>query len=648
MISAIIFTFTPKVGSAVTKQSNVADQTLYNTALFSGPGGAGLSFGNYLVSSTNPYLSAADQATIQASLAAAGQPTDEFYLARANTDLYQGGFSTRNDLARLVGGIDGDFMIGSHKFTWEGNITYGRVKSVSSQPGLVWQNIENAVDAVAGPDGTITCRPGYTNAPIATLSSTCAPLDLFGNGHVSQAALNYITAPAISTQVNKELDAVVDVKGDLIDLPAGSVKVVLGGEIRRESQSFDPGTFFSGEFSQYAVIAPVSGPYYTHEGFGELTIPVISRDMNIPFLESLNLHGAARYTDNSQNGGFWSYTGGGDISPGFGLTIRGNYTRSFREPSVTESFAPVATDFEAGNDPCDARFINGGSNPSVRAANCAAAGVPANFSSAIVSATVAGTGGGNPNLKNEIASSWTVGANFAPTFFRGFSITADYIHIDIADEILQPGIGPIMQACYDAANFPNSPFCADFTRDPTSHQITDFVDSYVNIGTQNYRAAQVSASYVLPLSRIGLPDSAGALDINVNYLHEFKNQYVVGTGSTQFNHDAIGEPADSVTTTVDWRGKKVDWSWTVIYDGPTKVNANSPASDYQYYRVNPYWMANTSIGVNVGDHFTIRAIVNNVFNLGVTQAGPVPEFSTNKEFDAIFGRSFRLSVGVTL
>ena len=37
--------------------------------------------------------------------------------------------------------------------------------------------------------------------------------------------------------------------------------------------------------------------------------------MQIPLLRELTLHGAARYTDNSLNGGFWSYTGGGNWSP---------------------------------------------------------------------------------------------------------------------------------------------------------------------------------------------------------------------------------------------------------------------------------------------------------------------------------------------
>ena len=622
--------------------TNISTQTLYNTDLFSGPGGGGISYGNYILSTSNPYLSTADRQTIVNSLAAAGQPTNQFYLARANTDLYAGQFTTRSSLARGVAGVDGDFAIGTHKFTWEGTVTYGQTNTTSSQPGLVFQNILNAINAVPGPNGQIVCAPGYTNAPIATVSSTCAPLNLFGNGNVSQAALNYINAPAITRQVDKEFDAIVDVKGSLVHLPAGDLNAVIGGEIRRESQSFDPGTFFSGTYSQYAQIAPVAGSFHTHEAFTELTVPILGPDMKIPLIRELTLNGAARYTDNSLNGSFWSYSYGGNLSPVEGLTFRGNFTRSFREPSVTEAFAPVATTFEAGNDPCDSQFINGGSSPATRAKNCAAAGVPTGFSSAIVNATAQGLGGGNQHLGNEIANSWTVGADFAPRFplLRGLVINVDYIHIDINNEIVQPGVGNILQACYDSSSYPSSPFCSDFTRDPTTHQITSFTDTFLNIASQSYRAGQIAGRYSFGLNRLGLPEGAGAINLTVNYLHEFRNSSVIGTGSVQSAHDKIGEPTDSVTTIVDWQTKSVDWSWTIIYDGPTKVDVNNPASNYQYYNVGTYVMANTAIGFAVNDHFKLRAIINNPFGLGVSYAGPVPEFSQNKEFDAVFGRNY--------
>ncbi|MEI5579452.1 hypothetical protein, partial [Streptomyces brasiliscabiei] len=83
----------------------------------------------------------------------------------------------------------GDFALGTHKFRWEATINYGQTKTVTQQPGLVWQNILNALDAVTDDQGNITCRAGYTNADITTRSSTCAPLNIFGLGRASQAAL---------------------------------------------------------------------------------------------------------------------------------------------------------------------------------------------------------------------------------------------------------------------------------------------------------------------------------------------------------------------------------------------------------------------------------------------------------------------------
>ena len=57
-------------------------------------------------------------------------------------------------------------------------------------------------------------------------------------------------------------------------------------------------------------------------------------------------------------------------------------------------------------------------------------------------------------------------------------------------------------------------------------------------------------------------------------------------------------------------------------------------------------MVNSSVGIKVNEHFDLRLNVNNVFNRTVTYAGPVPEFSTNREFDAILGRYYRLTAKV--
>jgi outer membrane receptor protein involved in Fe transport len=628
--------------------SNLAAQPYYSTALF---GGAGSPNGNLILNTANPFLSAADRATIQNALGTPGQD-GTFYLERANTDLETGAFTTSTYLFRIVGGLDGDFALGTHKFKWDVTVNYGRTSAITDTHELITQNFFNALNAVSTPNGP-ACAPGYTNAAIAAYSSTCAPLDVFGVGNESQAALNYVTAPAQTHQVDTQFDFVADVKGDLVHLPAGEVKIALGVEARRESQSFDPGAFYRGQlqndgtYTQYGnsiPITPVSGSYHTHEVFGELTVPLLSADQHIPLIHDLNFHGAARYTDNNLNGGNWSYTAGGNYAPFAGFTFRGNYTHSFREPSVTEAFAPQGSTYEFITDPCDHLNLQSGPNPAVRQANCAAAGIPTNFVAISETQNVQGVAGGNPHLGNELASSWTVGAQANPHFIPGLQITADYVNITIKNEIAQPGITAELQACYDSTSYPNNPYCSTFKRDGT-YNISTFTDFYSNIAVEAFRALQVGANYTLPLDKIGLPSGFGRLNLSANYLHTYRHYTKLGTQDQQLVLGNYTNPVDSANANIDFQTKQFDWLWTVIFYGPTVVDPNAAANEYEYPRVSPYWMFNSSIGFHATEHMDLRLSVNNVFNTSI----PAPNIyvgGTNKYFDAILGRYFRVTAKV--
>jgi iron complex outermembrane recepter protein len=631
------------------RATNVADQPYYSTNFFGSAatlGNPATYNGNLVFNTSNPYLSSTDRALLESQVG----PDGTFYLARANTDLYSGAFTSTSYLFRGIAGLDGDFTVGGHAFKWDATLNFGRNSTITREPQIVSQNFLNAINATTDGNGNIVCAPGYTNATIATLSSTCAPLDVFGLNQASQAAINYITAIAQSHQVNKMLDLVADLKGDVAHLPAGNLVVALGVEIRRESQSFDPGAFFLGDpqadgtyqpYGNSTPITPVSGSYHTHEVFGEVTLPLIGPNQHLPLIHEIALHGAARYTDNTMNGGTWSYTAGGNYAPVGGFTFRGNYTRSFRAPAVTEAFAPNGTAYETATDPCDATAINGGPHPSTRAANCAAAGIPTGFVSNVDNYTATGTISGNPHLQNEEARSWTVGIQANPPMIPGLQLTADYISISIQNEITEPGLTAELDACYDTSDYPNNPYCHTFTRD-NSGQIVSFTDNYYNVAVENFRALQVGLSYALPLNRIGLPAAAGTLNIAANYLHTYRHYTKIGDEDVQLVAGKYTDPVDAVTTTIGWQTAKFDWLWTVIYSGPSLVDPNAAANDYQYPRVSPYWMVNTSIGLHVTDHMDLRLTVNNVFNLGVPDPQVYEANSANKYWDAILGRSFRL------
>ena len=78
--------------------------------------------------------------------------------------------------------------------------------------------------------GNIICRPGYVNADIETGSSVCAPLNLFGSGNISQAALDYVLADSDPTGVNKQYVATASVAGPVFTLPGGDLQFALGLE----------------------------------------------------------------------------------------------------------------------------------------------------------------------------------------------------------------------------------------------------------------------------------------------------------------------------------------------------------------------------------------------------------------------------------
>src|SRR5205085_557530 len=157
------------------KGVNLRAQPVYNSGLFDA---AGTPDGPIIISINNPFLTAAQRAVIQNSInnnpfsdqnVGVVGVQDYFYLSRANTDLASGRASSTTEVYRFVAGLDGNFHAGWRQFNWEIVGNYGHANGQGREPVLVEQNFENAVNAVAGPGGTIICAPGAVNAAIPTI-----------------------------------------------------------------------------------------------------------------------------------------------------------------------------------------------------------------------------------------------------------------------------------------------------------------------------------------------------------------------------------------------------------------------------------------------------------------------------------------------
>ena len=648
--------------------TNLIAQPAYNTNLF---GGAGTVNGMFVVSINNPFLTPGDRSLIQTALnnyitgltaagqtpifqgvtAGPGQPvsyparnTSQFYISRASVDLQGGEATSTQDVERGVVGVNGDFALGSRNFNWEVSVSYGSADNRQLTPSYVFQNLANALNATTNAAGQIICGGTPVNAPTTTASSTCAPLNIFGNGSPSLAAEQYITHLAEVDSFNTQRDTNAFIGGDILKVPAGEWKFSAGFENRRESADFSPDNFYTQDLGQAAVTG-IEGSYHTNEAYFETLLPIFSPMQDIPGLNRVEVEGAARRVDNSIAGDATTYTYQLRWAPIEDVLFRGNKTKSIRAPSITELFLPSATSFQFANDPCDKSFVNQGPNPATREANCAAAipGYnPATFTSNVVNATAEGSTSGNTNLQSEIAFSKTFGVVLHPRFVPKLNISADYIDISLKDAIESLTLVDNLDACYDSSNFPNNPSCGAFTRNAAG-QITNFHAGYVNAGLLEFTGIQAALDYTFDL-----PWALGSLQTSAHYLDTQRLKSQIATAAPLDISGQIGYSKSKGSIDLLYANQGFSWDWQGIFIGPAQFsNQNTPTSQ-DILGVGAWWLINSTLGMKFNPQFQVRLIVDNVFNkqppfpaLATTGGNYAP--ATSVYFAGILGRALQLS-----
>lgn len=630
---------------ANSRGEQLRSQPVYNTALF---GPAGSPDGNLIVKLDNPFLSTAARNTIAAALASnpASDALDQFYLTRANTDLFSGAGASTVEMYRFVGGIESSFELFGRKMNAQIVANYGRSTTQGRQRELVQQNFENALNAVRNSASNIVCAPGAVNSPVPTLSSTCAPINPFGQ-QISQAAQDYVTAIADPRAQNTQWLITASISGELFDLWGGGAGFAVGYEHRDEQARFDPGLFYRGKleadgsrtaFGRSVPIDPVAGGFNTDEVFGELRLPIIGPDQRLPLIRRLEVHGAARYIQNSLAGGDWTYSVDGRWEPLQGLALRANYTRSVRAPAVTELFNPTSQIFTTATDPCDQRFLNGGPNPATRKANCAAAGLPVNFSSDIVDFTSRGTLSGNPRLENEIASARTLGLVLRPEFLAGFSATVDWIDIRVTQAILSLDATQILEGCYDSPSYPNT-LCSRFTRTPAG-QVTFISTGYANAAETNFQGILAQIAYQAETPFLG---AGSAVDLTANYQYIDRLDTRGGLGDLSTSRNSIGYSPHKMTVNATYSNQGFSGMLQWIYFSSTRIDPDQPLKAYQYPVVPAVSFFNGAVSYRLNKKMSVRFNVDNIFDTLPPFPSPAGG-GTIVYNDGLIGRSFRIGV----
>jgi outer membrane receptor protein involved in Fe transport len=473
--------------------------------------------GPLLVNINDPRLTPASVATLKAL------GVTNFEVSKVSEEIGQADAATDNTVMRSVAGLNGTFDAAGRTFRFDASVNYGRTDGRAYKTSVIQQNYVNAMNVKRDASGAIVCDANPTQIvtggavkPVA--DAACVPLNLFGINQASQAALNYVDARAEAKSKLEETDVLVNLgSSNLFSIfGADPVGFNVGLEYRKEQGQFTPDPLQAAGLTQESVVTAVAGQYSTKEIFGETLVPLISSSQAIPLIDTLEFEGRVRYVDNSLTGGFTAYTVGGRYKPVPDIEFRGNYTRSFRAPSIAELYSPQSVSVGQFPDPCDSRNLTVGPNPAVRQKNCAAFytayGItnPSTFFSTANGVGIPVLIGGNPNLQNETATSYTFGVVLRPRFLPKFQAAVDWNHIRVSGNIAALTSTNIAQGCYDNPSFnaanpdAGNAFCTLFTRthggaqngqlviDPKNPGLTNL---FVNGAYSLFQGLTVDASY---------------------------------------------------------------------------------------------------------------------------------------------------------
>ena len=638
------------------RADELTQQPTFNSSLFGGLSGA-LTF-----SVNNPLLT--DQA--RAALVSRGVTT--FSVSRASDDYADLTGFNKTRLYNMVGGLKADLEVFGTTLNFETYASHGNTKSRDFGQDLNAQNFINATN-VALVGGQIVCTTAPTRligtaltgfaapggTPIA--DPNCVPLNVFGDGRASQAARDYVIEDFVTVSEQEQTVFNANIGGALFDLWAGPIGFNVGYEHREEKASFTPSGFQQAGRGRSVAITALAGKYNLDEVFGELVIPLVIDENNVPFIHNASITGRGRYSDNTVNGGFFSYMVGGSIAPIPDVEFRGNFTRSFRSPAITELFLPQVNTFAFVPDLCQPSARNAGPAPTVRAANCAAfiaafPGTDFNSPDPASTASVPAQSGGNPNLDNEEADSYSFGVIVRPSFIPRLSITADYVNITLNKPISNLSVAQIASGCFDNPDFDTSDpsngngFCRQINYGSNGRVQGDPQNPAVRSGFVN--GNQIRFSGIQGTIGYDFPLLGGNFTFGGDMLY-VRRRLVDITGVAPSRSDGvIGDPEFSGQLRFRYTKDDVGLTTTISYTGEqvfnrlnraTGVSGSGPDAR-EIDKLDDYVIVSGGIFFDATDDFRLTLSVTNLFDRQYqTYFGePLPA-----SFNDLIGRRFQIS-----
>ncbi|HET9397511.1 MAG TPA: TonB-dependent receptor, partial [Sphingomicrobium sp.] len=212
---------------------------------------------------------------------------------------------------------------------WDISGAYGESEGTLRVDGFTLQSRFRQGSQVTLVGGVPTCQD---------TSNNCVPIDIFGpEGSISAEAADWLTESAttvVKTTLGQLRGIVSGDMGFTLPWAAQPIGFALGTEFRKykATQKSDTLAKTPGELGGAGGANPdVNGGFAVYEGYGELIAPIVE---DKPGFESLTLEAGLRYSkyeiDGAGSNETWTWKAGGSWEPGYGLKIRGNYSKAVR------------------------------------------------------------------------------------------------------------------------------------------------------------------------------------------------------------------------------------------------------------------------------------------------------------------------------
>jgi iron complex outermembrane receptor protein len=576
-------------------------------------------------------------------------------------------------------GLEADLNGGGAFDGWRvnGYLQHGENYTKSSQNGGIrLDRIHMAHDAVIDPaTGATVCHVTL----VSGLYPDCVPLNPFGRGNMSQAAIDWVTGfdegqyidtPLYYTQTGYDLglrDSYVSESGKIAraridqdvfefrmdgevfdDRNAGSMSIAFGAGWRKDEMNQiirtpalpdgnldtgrpvpanDPALGIRGQPGgdvnnsvaiQYSKVPNIRGKMDVTEFFSEIYLPVVS---NAKF----DLSAAARHADYYGSGGIWAYKLGvsSQLTDVFRIRVTGSH--DVRAGTLADRYdqtgsAGSVTDPFMGN----------------------------------VQTNIFQAGGGNPNIRPEEADTVSYGIVYQPSWANGLSVSIDTYDVSLTDAISSLTSQQILDQCFASGG--NDPlYCDRIFRLPDG-SINLIQANVLNVAKANVNGIDFELGYRRNVDWFG-----GGEVIGVRLLSSH-----LGENSTQGYQspkiDRAGQlylfefPKDKILASFDYsrgpltvflQGRRVDSGYrdTTWVEG-VDIDDNTIDSV-------TYWALNLRYAMDVGDGtWEFYGAVNNL-----TDEDPpvVPNFSlfgasanqTNSGLHDLLGRRYTFGIAIS-